>query len=134
MTTWLVGHTQQFRAAVAQNAVTELNVMWGVGDIQSWTEWEFGGRPWEVPDLMRKHSPMSYVGNVATPTLILHARDDRRVPLPMGRMFYQSLLARGVPCQMVIYPDEGHAIRDPRHRVDIHKRTLAWFAKYAPEK
>lgn len=134
MTTWLVGHTQQFRAAVAQNAVTELNVMWGVGDIQSWTEWEFGGRPWEVPDLMRKHSPMSYVGNVATPTLILHARDDRRVPLPMGRMFYQSLLARGVPCQMVIYPDEGHAIRDPRHRVDILKRTLAWFAKYAPEK
>ncbi len=49
MTCWLVGHTNQFRAAVAQNAVTDLNVMWGLSDLQSWTEWEFGGRPWEVP-------------------------------------------------------------------------------------
>ena len=49
MTCWLVGHTNRFRAAVAQNAVTDLNVMWGLSDLQSWTEWEFGGRPWEVP-------------------------------------------------------------------------------------
>jgi dipeptidyl aminopeptidase/acylaminoacyl peptidase len=130
MTCWLVGHTRQFRAAVAQNAVTDLNAMWGLSDIQSWTEWEFGGRPWEVPGAMRDHSPITYVANVRTPTLILHSRDDRRVPLPMGRMYYQSLLARGVPTQMVIYADEGHAIRQPRHREDVLRRTLAWFAKY----
>src|SRR5205823_8344181 len=84
MTCWLVGQTRQFRAAVAQNAVTDLNAMWGLSDLQSWTEWEFGGRPWEVPDLMRQHSPLTYAARVRTPTLILHSRDDRRCPLPMG--------------------------------------------------
>src|SRR5262249_12835779 len=49
MTCWLVGQTDRFRAAVAQNAVTDLNMMWGLSDLQSWTEWEFGGLPWEVP-------------------------------------------------------------------------------------
>ena len=53
MTSWLISHTNQFRAAVPQNAVTDMNVMWGVSDLQSWTQWELGGRPWEVPDRMR---------------------------------------------------------------------------------
>ena len=56
MTTWLVGHGERFRAAAAQNAVTDLNMMWGLSDLQSWTEWEFGGKPWEVPERMRRHS------------------------------------------------------------------------------
>jgi dipeptidyl aminopeptidase/acylaminoacyl peptidase len=130
MTCWLVGHTHQFRAAVAQNAVTDLDAMWGLSDIQSWTEWEFGGRPWEVPAAMRKHSPLTYVGNVQTPTLILHSRDDRRCPLPMGQMFYRALVARKVPTQLVIYPGEGHGIRQPRHQVDVLRRALAWFERH----
>jgi dipeptidyl aminopeptidase/acylaminoacyl peptidase len=132
MTSWLVGHTRQFKAAVAQNAVTDLNVMWGLSDLQSWTEWEFGGRPWEVPAAMRLHSPITYVGAVTTPTMILHSREDRRCPLAMGRMFHQSLQACGVPTQMVIYPGENHGIRRPRHREDVLKRVLAWFQKYGP--
>lgn len=133
MTCWLVGHTRQFSAAVAQNAVTEMNVMWGTSDIQSWTEWELGGRPWEIAEAMRQHSPLSYAHQVATPTLILHSRDDRRCPLPMGRMFYQSLVSCGVPTQMVIYPDEGHGIRQPRHQADVLRRVLAWFAEHGGE-
>jgi dipeptidyl aminopeptidase/acylaminoacyl peptidase len=130
MTTWLVGQTDRFRAAVAQNAVTDLNMMWGLSDLQSWTEWEFGGKPWEVPDLMRKHSPISYVARVKTPTLVLHSRDDRRVPMPMGLAYYRSLKSHGVPTGLVIYPDEGHGIRQPRHREDVLRRTLAWFAEH----
>lgn len=45
LTCWLVGHTTQFKAAVAQNAVTDLNAMWGLSDLQSWTKWEFGASP-----------------------------------------------------------------------------------------
>jgi dipeptidyl aminopeptidase/acylaminoacyl peptidase len=132
MTTWLVGHTEQFAAAVAQNAVTDMYAMWGLSDLQSWTEWELGGRPWEIPLAMRRHSPIMYVDRVVTPTLVLHAREDRRVPIAMGKMFYQSLLARGVPTQMVIYPDEGHGIREPRHQTDVLRRILAWFAEHDP--
>ncbi|MFO0870745.1 MAG: CocE/NonD family hydrolase [Pirellulales bacterium] len=127
LTTWLVGQTRQFRAAVAQNAVTDLNVMWGCSDLQSWTDWEFGGRPWEVPELLRERSPVSHVARVETPTLILHARDDRRVPLPLGTLFHQALRQRGVPTEMVVYPGEGHGIRQPAHRVDLLRRILAWF-------
>lgn len=130
MTTWLVGQTKQFRAAVAQNAVTDLTMMWGLSDLQSWTEWEFGGRPWEVPKAMRRHSPLTHVGKVSTPTLILHSREDRRCPIAMGRAYYQSLLARGVPTQMVVYPGEGHGIRQPRHRADVLRRVVSWFNQH----
>jgi dipeptidyl aminopeptidase/acylaminoacyl peptidase len=130
MTCWLVGQTGRFRAAAAQNAVTDLNMMWGLSDLQSWTEWEFGGRPWEVPGRMRKHSPLSYADRVKTPTLILHSRDDRRCPLPMGLAFHQALVARKVPTMMVVYPDEGHGIRQPRHREDVLRRVLDWFARH----
>lgn len=124
---WLVGHTDRFRAAVAQNAVTDLGAMWGLSDLPSWTEWEFGGRPWEAPGAMRAHSPLTYAAGVRTPTLILHAREDRRCPLPMGLMFHRALRAHGVETAMVIYPGEGHAIRQPRHREDVLRRTLGWF-------
>ena len=133
MTSWLVGQTNQFRAAAAQNAVTDLGMMWSLSDLQSWTHWEFGGFPWEVPAVMRRHSPLTYAANVKTPTLILHAREDRRCPLPMGRAFHQALVARHVPTQMVIYPGEGHGIRQPRHREDVLRRVLGWFAKYGGE-
>jgi dipeptidyl aminopeptidase/acylaminoacyl peptidase len=130
MTSWLVGQTDRFKAAVAQNAVTDLDMMWDLSDLPSWTEWEFGGRPWEVPERIRKHSPVAYADKVKTPTLILHSRDDRRCPLPMGRAFYQALRANKVPTEMVIYPGEGHGIRQPRHREDVLRRVLEWFAKY----
>lgn len=130
MTCWLVGHTERFRAAACQNAVTDLNMMWGLSDLQSWTEWEFGGKPWEVPERMRKHSPLTYADKVKTPTLVLHSREDRRCPLPMGLAWHQALRSRGVATQMVVYPGEGHGIRQPRHREDVLRRVLAWFAKY----
>ena len=134
MTSWLVGHTDRFRAAVAQNAVTDLNMMWHLSDLQSWTEWEFGGRPWEVPEKMRKHSPLTYADRVKTPTLVLHAAADRRCPLPMGRAFYEALKANGAATEMIVYPDEGHGIRQPRHREDVLRRVLAWFARWPEAK
>ncbi len=130
LTCWLVGHTNQFRAAVAQNAVTDLGVMWGRGDLPSWVEWELGGRPWEVPGAIRRHSPLTYAAAVQTPTLVLHSREDRRCPLVMGRLFYEALRARQVPTEMVVYPGEGHGIRRPRHRQDVLTRTLDWFAAH----
>jgi dipeptidyl aminopeptidase/acylaminoacyl peptidase len=129
LTCWLVGHTNQFRAAVAQNAVTDLMMKWGLSDIQSWVEWEVGD-PFKAPEALRKHSPLTYAPKIKTPTLILHSRDDRRVPLPLGQVFYRALRANGVETEMVIYPGEGHGIRQPRHREDVLRRTLAWFAAH----
>jgi dipeptidyl aminopeptidase/acylaminoacyl peptidase len=130
MTCWLVGHTRQFRAAVAQNAVTELNVMWYLSDLQSWTEWEFGGPPWVVADKMRQHSPLSYATQVRTPTLILHSADDRRCPLAMGTMFYRALKRNGAETRMIVYHDEGHAVKQLRHQEDVLRRVLEWFWRH----
>ena len=129
-TSWLISQTHQFRAAAPQNAVTDLTAMWALSDLQSWTEWEFGGRPWEVPQAMREHSPLTYAANVRTPTLILHATGDRRCPLPMGRMFYRALKSSGVEVEMVIYPDEGHPIRQLPHQEDVLRRVLDWFKRH----
>lgn len=130
MTSWLVGHTTQFRAAVAQNSVTDLNVMWHLSDLQSWTEWDMGGLPWEVVERMREHSPLTYAPKVRTPTLILHSLNDRRCPIAMGKMFHRALREVGVETEMVIYPDEGHGIRQLPHREDVLRRTLDWFEKH----
>lgn len=130
MTSWLVGHTNQFRAAVAQNAVTDLNVMWHYSDLQSWTEWDMSGMPWEVPERMRERSPLTYADKVRTPTLILHSLNDRRCPMPMGRMFHRALQKNGVETQMIIYTDEGHPIKQLPHREDVLRRVLEWFEQH----
>ncbi|MFP6764847.1 MAG: S9 family peptidase [Planctomycetaceae bacterium] len=129
MTSWLVGQTDRFKAAVAENAVTDLTMMWTLSDLQSWTEWSFGGRPWEVPNAMRQHSPLTHAHKVRTPTLLLHSANDRRCPLPMGRAFYQALRRADVQTQLVIYPNERHSIAQPRHRADKIRRILDWFKR-----
>lgn len=129
----LIGQTSQFRAAVPQNAVTDMGLMWALSDIPSWTQWEVGGRPWEVPMAMRDASPLTNAHRVKTPTLILHAANDRRCPLPMGKVYYQALKANGVETEMVIYPDEGHPIKQLPHQVDVLTRVLDWFGKHDAE-
>lgn len=79
---------------------------------------------------MRESSPLTYTANVKTPALLLHARDDRRCPLLMGRMFFPALRANHVPTGRVIYPGPGHLIRQPRHREDVLRRLLAWLEKH----
>lgn len=133
MTSWLVGQTTQFRAAAAQNAVTDMNVMWHLSDLQSWTEYDLGGTPREVPERMRRQSPLTHADKVRTPTLILHATNDRRCPVAMGRMFHRALKENGVETQLVLYPDEGHPIKQLPHREDVITRVFDWFERHGGE-
>lgn len=130
MTSWLVGQTAQFRAAAVQNAVTDLSTMWHLSDLQSWVEHDMSGRPWEVAERLRRHSPLTHAHQVTTPTLILHATHDRRCPVAMARMFHRALRANGVATELVLYPDEGHPIRHLPHREDLLQRVLDWFESH----
>lgn len=127
---WLVGHTGKFQAAVAQNPVTDLSMMWSLSDIPTWVEWEFGGRPWEIADALRKHSPLTYAQKVQTPTLLLLGDSDRRCPPAMGYAFHRVLHSRGTPTALVSYTHEGHAIQQPAHRADVLRRVLDWFDRH----
>jgi dipeptidyl aminopeptidase/acylaminoacyl peptidase len=91
-----------------------------------------GSSGWEGPGRQRSDelSPISYAARVRTPTLILHGECDERVPVSEGRYFARALRAFGVPFELVIYPREGHLIRERNHLLDLAGRWLAWLERW----
>jgi len=73
---------------------------------------------------------MTFIRNARTPTLVLHGERDAEVPAPQGYEFWHALKTLGVPTQLVIYPDEGHAIRKPEHQRDRVVRSVAWLERF----
>lgn len=131
LTAWAVGHTARFVAAVAVNAVTNVESFFGQTDIPSWVYWEFGGSPLEQRELIRDRSPVQHLAGATTPTLVVHSEEDRRVPIAQGLELHALLRAAGVATAFVRYPREYHRISEPAHRVDLITRTLDWFFRHA---
>jgi dipeptidyl aminopeptidase/acylaminoacyl peptidase len=132
MTSWVITHTGRFRAAVVGAAVTNLWSFTGTSDIPGFLPDYFQGEPWEVFENYRKHSPMSYVKGVNTPTLILHGAADDRVPISQGYEFYNALKRQGTNVQMVVYPRTPHSPQEPKFIQDLLQRHLDWVEKYVP--
>lgn len=130
MTSWIIGHTDRFKAAVPGAAVTNLHSFYGTTDIQRFIEWEFSGFPWDNAQKIRDHSPITFAPRAKTPTLVLHGEADVRVPLEQGQQLYTTLKKAGVTVEMVIYPREGHGFREPAHVRDRLRRTLEWMERY----
>lgn len=130
MTSWTITQTQRFKAASVGAGVTNLFSMWGTTDIPPFQESYFGARPWEDRELYAKHSAMSFVDKVTTPTLIQHGTEDRRVPLSQGEEFYTALRSRGVTVEMVKYPRSQHGLSEPKLIRDSMMRNLDWFERY----
>jgi dipeptidyl aminopeptidase/acylaminoacyl peptidase len=131
MTAWIVTQTDRFKAASNGAGLSNLVSMYAQNDIPSYLELFFeDSSPYQKVELYRKHSPISYIHQVKTPTLILHGAEDKRVPVPQAEEFYAGLKAIGVDVEFVKYPREGHGIEEPRHILDLLKRRLAWYKKY----
>ena len=130
MTAWMVTHTDRFKAACDVCGVINLVSFYAQTDIPSFMRLYFAGAPSQQLELYRERSPINYVHFAKTPTLILHGEEDIRVPLPQSEEFYASLKAVGVETVFVKYPREGHSIGEPRHKLDMLKRQLAWYKKY----
>ncbi|MBC8229074.1 S9 family peptidase [bacterium] len=133
MTSWMVTQTDRFKAAMNGCGVTNLVSMYGQTDIPSFMRLYFEDAPSKKLELYHKHSPISYIHRVKTPTLILHGAEDKRVPLPQAEEFYACLKSIGVDVEFVKYPREGHGIGEPRHVLDLLKRHLSWYKKYINE-
>jgi dipeptidyl aminopeptidase/acylaminoacyl peptidase len=134
MTGWLVGHTDRFRAAAAQRGVYDLASFYGSTDAFKLVEGDFDTTPWESPGFLWEQSPVAGVESVDTPTLVLHAAEDYRVPMNNGEMFYLFLRKQGVDTRLVRYPREGHELSrsgEPRHVVDRLERIRRWFDGYS---
>ena len=133
LTAWAVGRARRFVAAVAVNAVTNLESFFAQTDIPSWVCWEFGGSPLERRELIRQRSPVQHLAGATTPTLVVHSAEDRRVPIAQGLELHALLQAAGVATNFVRYPREYHRITEPAHRADLIARTLDWFFRHSAD-
>jgi dipeptidyl aminopeptidase/acylaminoacyl peptidase len=132
MTAWTVTQTQRFKAASVGAAVINLASFTATTDIPSFVPGYFGAEPWDDPELYRKHSPISHVKGVRTPTLIQHGEADERVPIGQGYELYNALKRQGCPVQMVAYPRTPHLANEPRLVLDIMRRNVGWFDRHVP--
>jgi dipeptidyl aminopeptidase/acylaminoacyl peptidase len=127
MTMWAVTQTQRFHAAVAGAGLSNWQSYYGENLIDQWMIPYFGASVYEDPGVYARSSPMTYIKNVKTPTLMLVGDGDAECPPPQSYEFWHALKTLGVKTQLVIYPGEGHAVRKPEHQKDILERTIAWF-------
>jgi len=133
MTMWAETQTNRFRAAVAGAGLANFHSYYGQNDIDQWMIPYFGASVYDDPAVYAKSSPITYVKNVKTPTLILVGDRDGEVPAPQSYEWWHALKTLSVPVQFVVYPNEGHMIAQPEHRRDIILRTIEWFNRYMPE-
>jgi len=131
MTSWVVTHTDRFKAAVVGAGVTDLWSFTGTSDIPGFLPDYFAGDPWDQFRNFADHSPITFVKNVKTPTLILHGEADIRVPTSQGYELYHALKKLGVTTKMVVYPRTPHGPREPKFILDIAQRNIDWVETYA---
>jgi dipeptidyl aminopeptidase/acylaminoacyl peptidase len=130
MTAWTITQTNRFKAASAGAGVMDLFSFYGQTDIPSFLERYWGGLPWRERERYTKHSPMTFVGNVKTPTLIQHGEKDDRVPLAQSQELYAALKRQKVPVELVIYPRQGHNPTEPRLQREVLQRNVDWFNRW----
>jgi dipeptidyl aminopeptidase/acylaminoacyl peptidase len=130
MTSWLVGHTDRFRAATAVAAVIDQTSMLLTTEIPEFSSFNMGGTAWSHPDEYEKRSPLSYLPAVRTPVLVLHWEGDLRVPISQGEELYTGLRLLGKQAELVRYPGGFHIRRTPSQAVDYIRRILAWDGQH----
>ena len=134
MVNWIIGHTQQFKAAVTQRSISNRLSSYGSSDVNWRREFAFDNEPpWENLENYWRQSPLKHIGNAKTPTLVIHSEQDMRCPIEQGEQIFVALKRLGVDTEMVRYPDTSHGLsrigRTDR-RVSRLGHMLRWFDKY----
>ena len=136
MSNWINGHTDRFCCIATQRSIMNWSTMYGVSDIppimcsetcdtDPYSEKGFA-QMWDV-------SPLKYIGNAKTPTLIIHSDEDYRCPIEEGYQLFTALKYKGIPAKMVVFHGENHELSrsgKPKHRVKRLKEITDWFGKY----
>src|SRR5262245_30837092 len=130
LTAWTVGHTNRFRAAVSMRPVIDWQSFVGITDGINWYN-QFSKYPWEDPMEYAVRSPLHYVANVRTPTMLMTGEADLRTPITQTEEFYRALkVLRKADTLMVSMPEEFHGWRRPSHQLLQQLYLMAWFEKY----
>ncbi|WJL95512.1 prolyl oligopeptidase family serine peptidase [Microbacterium sp. ET2] len=132
LTAWIIAHDHRFRGAIVERGFLEPTSFQGTSDIGSFFGDEYVGVD---PERIAAQSPMAVVGQVRTPTLVMHAEADHRCPLEQATRYYSALTRAGVPSEMLIFPGENHELTrsgQPRHRVERFVAVTQWWARHLP--
>ncbi|MBV6520131.1 MAG: Dipeptidyl-peptidase 5 [Gemmatimonadaceae bacterium] len=131
LTAWVVGHTDRFAAAASLCPVINWMSFVGQTDGAGWYQ-TFEKPFWEDPSEYLTRSPIMYVGNVKTPTILMTGILDLRTPMPQSEEFYRALKYRGVPSALIRFNNEYHGTTStPSNFLRTHLYLRAWFDKYS---
>jgi len=132
LTAWIVGQTDRFAAAASQYPVINWYSFCGTADMVSMCWRWFRQWPWENPNEYLPRSPISYAGNVKTPTLLITGEEDWRTPISQTEEFFRALRTRKIDAKMVRIPGEPHGTRrHPSHYIAKILFIMDWFDQYA---
>ena len=133
MTSWIVGHTNRFKAALSERAVNHLVSAFGSSDLFWVFERQFGGPMWENVDEWLRMSPATYARDIETPVLVVHSENDLRCNVEQGEHLFTLLRLMGKEVEMLRFPAESHELSrsgSPLHRVQRFEAILEWFGRY----
>jgi len=122
--------SDRFRAVSVGAGISDWTTYYVNTDIHPFTRQYLKATPWEDPEIYRKTSPISYVKNARTPTLIQHGEQDKRVPIPNAYQLRRALEDRGVPVRLVVYKGFGHGIYKPKEQRHLMEQNYEWFSQY----
>jgi dipeptidyl aminopeptidase/acylaminoacyl peptidase len=130
MTMWTVTQTNRFRAAVAGAGIANWQSYYGQNLIDQWMIPFFGASVYDDPAVYEKSSPIRFIKDVKTPTLVVVGERDAECPSAQSYEFWHALRTLDVSTQLIIYPGEGHMFIKPENQTDRLDRTIAWFDTY----
>ncbi|MEM1176425.1 MAG: S9 family peptidase, partial [Pseudomonadota bacterium] len=135
MTAWIIGKNNRFRAsAVVKPILNWISKTLIADNYFMYADYRYPGQPWENIDTYMKFSPISLVGNVETPTMVMVGTADLRTPVSESKQLYGALKIRGIDTVLVEVPDAPHNIAGrPSQLITKIDHVLAWFAKYPPD-
>jgi len=130
MAMWANTQTDRFKAIVSGGGLSDWLSYYGTNGIDQWMIPYFGKSMYDDPDIYWQLSPIRWIKKAHTPEFVYAGERDVEVPPTQSVEYWHALHAMNVPVSLVIYPDEGHGIRQPAHALDARRRTVAWFDKY----
>jgi dipeptidyl aminopeptidase/acylaminoacyl peptidase len=130
MTMWALTQTGRFKAGVSGAGLSDWLSYYGTNEIDTWMIPYFGASVYDDPAVYAKSSPINYIKQVKTPTLMVAGDRDAEVPVTQSYEYWHALRDRGVPTQLVIYPGEGHLFYKPADQQDVFRRITGWFDKW----
>jgi dipeptidyl aminopeptidase/acylaminoacyl peptidase len=130
MINWIAGHTNRFKCLVCHDGNLDERMAYYDTEELWFPEWEHRGTAWENPAGYAKANPIEFVKNWQTPTLVIHGMKDFRIPYSQGIGTFTALQRKGIPSELLIFPDENHFVLKPGDSIQWHETVIGWLDRW----